>query len=253
MEELLRKQVDKIKETLGLDEILRGNLGSLTSLNMPDDFNVLALSTDETVVSTRHSILCGGNAINCSDADQALIEAYFEGSSHTGNFTVEILDAQGDPAIDPVFIHTNIFGRADDVPLGTIYSGRTYSVKITLDDQPYVLPKILNVRITNPTPTTIDGELVYTAELKLIFTQQFCFGDFDQNESISISDMFALRDLVKSKGTSAIFDIWDAINLDGIASFDISDMATLLKNFQCKAQVSESTLTLEELARMVGF
>jgi len=252
VEILLQEQVQKIIDSKGITTVLKDSLGTIV-ISGSTTFDTLATDTSDATDATRETILCGGDTINCTSADKSLIESFFVGASHAADVTIELFDSVGAPMGAPVSVHTDIFGRANNIDLGTILSGTDYSIKITLDNQPYVLPKILPINVTNPTPATVNGQLTFVARLPLTFRDQFCFGDFDENEVINLDDMFTLRTLIETVGEAQIFDIWDNINLDGIGSFDLSDMVTLLQNFQCTAQVNEEGLTLQELGNMMGF
>lgn len=184
----------------------------------------------------RDNLLCGGKELDqCTTDDKSTIESFFKGSSQAASVLIEVFDIDGNSTIAPIQTKTNIFGQIHGLNLGAFLSGEPYKIKITLLDQHYVLPRIVDVTINNPIPSTVNDVTTYRAQLKLTLDEQFCFGDFDEDGDVDIDDILALKGIVQT-GSGQLFDVWNDINLDGLAGFDLLDMLTLLKNFQCSVE-----------------
>lgn len=176
-------------------------------------------------------IKCLGT-LECSEETLKMTENLFDGSSHTTKIIIEkYKKSNGEKETFPA--HIDIFGEANNIPMGQFIAGEEYTLKIKLayideitgetKDVKYVLPKISNVILKNATNTS-EG---LTAHLTLNLKRPFQYGNFyDSDDIIDMKDVIAWGDLLKNKPEE-----WNHGNLDGLSGINLLDALTLQQNW----------------------
>jgi len=122
-----------------------------------------------------------------------------------------------------------------------------YEVKVRLTDEPYALPKVTQVRITNALPTA-QGGLVSSINLKS--DTPYFFGNFDNSDDeITLKDIEMWSQLINEDPKK-----WSSYNVDGFTGVDLFDAQLLQANWgmQAKNEITVKNVSQNELLAIFG-
>lgn len=200
---------------------------------------------DDFTDAQMNALICGGQP-SCPKELRELMENYLWGASHAADLKVEIYDETGH-LLTTKTTHTDIFGRAKGVDLGTLKIGVNYEFRVKLANEPYALAKISRLTLEDATPQ--DSQ--YMTTIKLESMTPFFYGNFDNSDQeINLKDIDAWLKLVSENPQK-----WSQQNVDGFNGVDLFDASLFQSNW---GQNSQETLpvTLEitdqQLAKMYG-
>lgn len=195
----------------------------------------------------RELIKCGGYASCSVNAQEAILD-YFDGVSHAEEITIQVYDESG-KFIMQKDAETDIFGQITDLDLGELQGNSNYEFKIRLKNEPYALPKISRIRISDVTPQR-DGQFI--SYIKLESSEPFVFGNFDNSDDeITLDDIDAWARLIQEDPEK-----WSQANVDGLTGIDLFDVNLLQSNWgsQITGEIEEDEeeLTTSELVQVFG-
>jgi hypothetical protein len=235
IEPVIEELMNEITRAERVFELVGPKLAGLDLSKGPSSF-----SQDEMEL-----IICAGNP-DCNQATKDKVTAYFEGASHATDLQVEVFD-EADQKVHETEAKTNIFGEVKNLSLGEFLAGSEYSIKIRLQGQRFVLPKVTLVTLNSAEPQLGGG---FKAHLDLTYARQFRYGNFDEsNDVIDRNDILAWGKLISEQP-----ELWDESNLDGLYGVDLMDVITFQKNWGeiKEAQLEEDQITLSKLAALFG-
>ncbi len=180
----------------------------------------------------KNLIKCGGYASCSANAQEAIID-YFDGVSHAEEVLIQVYDEDGDFILQKE-AETDIFGQILDLDLGDLEANKNYEFKLRLKNEPYALPKISRVRISDITPQA-SGKFV--SYIKLESLEPFIFGNFDNSDDeITLDDIEAWAQLIQEDPEK-----WAQTNVDGFTGIDLFDVNLLQANWgkQVSGEIEE--------------
>ena len=186
--------------------------------------------------------------LGVAKCDQSVIdttEEFFKGASHAANILIEKYDKDG-KLLGSYPAKTDIFGEVKGVFLGEFLSGDQYTLKVRLDGERYVLPKISKLVINSATPANTG----YRADVTLKYDRAFQYGNFDESDDeINVKDVIAWGNLLTNQP-----ELWDQGNLDGLYGIDLLDVVTLQGNWGKikETEIGKGQISLGELAALFG-